>query len=457
MLTKLMPHQKRSLRKIEEFKGRCIEGSEMQVGKTLPVLKYLKRHPKLRPAVIICPSISKYVWKGQAREHVGLRIKILNSQAPPKKIPIVKPSILILNYEILPYWVDYLLELGIKIVIPDEAHKLKNPEAKRTKAFLRLCEGVKHIIPITGTFNINGRPIEMWNILHLLKPKIFHSRLEYAWNYCQPRMVRGQWKFDGASNLKELHKLLKKHVLIRHLKKNVLKDYKKPVRMVIPLGIKRRKEYRQADADIIEWLKRKNPTKAKRAAKAKRLVRFGYLKRLAVKLKMKNVYKWIDNYLESCNSKIVLFAIHKKTIKKLHKRYKNISVVIDGSCSARKKYLAEKTFKTHKKIRILICNIQAAGESISLSKACNESAFVEVGWTPGEHGQAEARNDGIGQTKGCVYYYLIAKGTIEEYLCEILQKKGMINSDILDGDEDLCNLKIFDELEKRLRQSRRNK
>ena len=103
---------------------------------------------------------------------------------------------------------------------------------------------------------------------------------------------------------------------------------------------------------------------------------------------------------------------------------------------------------------MLIGNIQAAGVSISLSKNANHLAFVELGWTPGEHTQAEDRIHGLGQTKRAKYYYLVAKGTIEQDLCKLIQKKQKTSSSTLDGHEEVNELNIFDELEKMLKKKK---
>ncbi len=456
MQTKLLPHQKKGVKKLEHFKGRALLADEMQLGKTIQALTYVKRHKKKRPVVVVCPAISKWVWEQQAREHVNMRATILEGTKPPKRMLLNNHSILILNYEILSYWKDHLLKLKPKVLIIDECHYAKNPRAKRTKQLQKLGAAIPHIIAISGTPLVN-RPVELWPTIHLLRPDIFDSFLKFAWKYCKPRLMFGKWKYDGAANLKELHHLLKKHLMIRRLKKDVLKELAPKTRVIIPLGIKNRKEYREADEDLIKWLSKTSKSKAFKARKAKRLIRFGYLKRLSAELKIKNVCKWLDNYLESTDDKIVVFAIHQKIIKHLHKKYRKISVVIDGSQSGKKKKIAEKTFKRSKKIRMLIGNIQAAGVSISLSKKANVVAFVELGFTPGEHTQGEDRIHGIGQKKKVIIYYLVARGTIEEDLCKLIQTKQKTSSSVLDGSSEVNTLNIFEELEKRLRRRTKKK
>ena len=81
--------------------------------------------------------------------------------------------------------------------------------------------------------------------------------------------------------------------MIRRLKKQVLKDLPPKQRHTIPLKLNHRnlKEYNKANQNFIRWLGEKNINKAKKAKKAEQLVRLGYLKRLAAKLKYKQGIK----------------------------------------------------------------------------------------------------------------------------------------------------------------------
>jgi SWI/SNF-related matrix-associated actin-dependent regulator 1 of chromatin subfamily A len=244
--------------------------------------------------------------------------------------------------------------------------------------------------------------------------------------------------------------------MIRRLRKDVLPEYKEPIREIVPLPIIRRKEYREAENDFIKWLNKKSRLKAKRAKKAKRLVQMSYLSRLAAELKMDAVEQWIDDFLESTDEKIILCSIHRDIAKRLHDRYKKICEMIIGGLSTKKKEIAKRSFMTNKKKRVFIGQITAAGVGIDLSKA-STVAFVELDYVPGNHSQFEDRAVHINKTEAINVIYLVGRGTIEEDRCNILQKKQKVVSSTLDGTADANSLNLYDELEKKLRKKGKKK
>lgn len=448
--TKLYKYQKKDVRKIEHFKGRALLASEMGLGKTLEALWWLKQNPKLRPAIIVCPASLKWVWEAEARHHIGMRSNILSGQKPPKKGWRGKHSLLIINYEILQYWLQYLRALHPQVLILDECHYIKSIDTKkhpiqRTKAIKKLAKKIPCIIGIGGT-PLTNRPSELWSILNLIRPDHFNSLWKYRWRYCKPKYTPWGWVYKGAANLKELHRKLNTLMMIRNLKKDVLKELPEKTRQIIPLEIDTT-EYDEILNNFIKWLTKKSAAKVVRAKRAERLVQMGYLKRLAAESKMGKALDWIDNFLEESCGKLVLFCVHRKIIKQIHSKYKSISVVVDGSVTGKKRKLAVRTFQNNKHIRIFIGNIKAAGVGLTLT-AASSLAFIEMDFVPGLHVQAEDRIHRIGQKNAVMIYYLIARNTIEEDLCKILQKKQKILSATLDGKKGINKLDIYSELQK---------
>lgn len=78
---------------------------------------------------------------------------------------------------------------------------------------------------LTGTPAF-ARPKEMYNMLSMIRPDVFDDFKKFGYRYCDPRMASFArvMEYNGATNTKELHYMLKNGIMIRRLKKEVLKD-----------------------------------------------------------------------------------------------------------------------------------------------------------------------------------------------------------------------------------------
>jgi SNF2 family DNA or RNA helicase len=445
MSTELFSYQKKGVRKITHFKGRALLADEMGLGKTLQALKWIAEN-EAYPAVVVCPAFLKAVWEREASHHLDVRSEICEGKSPPKVGRLHKvPKLTIVNYEVLSSWKDYILKMNPKCLVIDECHYIKNRGAQRTRATRQVAKNVPHVIGISGT-PLKNRPVELFPVLNLIDPKRWPSFMAYAHRYCKPRRTPWGWDFRGAQNLEELNRVLNSSCMIRRLKADVLSELPPKRRMVVPLDIDNRGEYEEAVDDFLKWLQKQGTEKVKKAVKALELVRLGYLKRLAAKLKLKRVYEWVDTYLEGSTEKLVVFAQHLDVIDKLSSKYKN-SVVVDGRVNVKKRKFLIHKFQNDPSIRIFIGNTQAAGVGINGLQVANSLAFVEMEWTPGDHMQAEDRVHRIGQTKQSTVYYLVAKDTIEERLCSLIQAKADVLGSVLDGHND-GDIDIFTQLVK---------
>ena len=192
-------------------------------------------------------------------------------------------------------------------------------------------------------------------------------------------------------------------------------------------------EYNQAENDFILWLtSNEGSEKAEKAARAEALVKIGKLKQLAVKGKLEQVLHWIEDFIAS-DEKLVVFTTHKSTIDSIMAKFPDISIKLDGSTPLKQRPEVVETFQTNDKIRLFVGNIRAAGIGITLTAASNV-AFVELGFSPSEHDQAEDRVHRIGQESDSVTaYYLLAQNTIEQSIAELIDKKRKVLDQVLDG------------------------
>ncbi len=446
MKFELYPYQEEGVEFIEKCGGRALIGDDMGIGKTLQALTYLHRHPEIERCLVVCPASVKWNWQNECMKFYGMRAVVLEGANPPKKLP--KCRILIINYDILNHhkaelpWISVLIAWGIQYCIFDESHALMSKSSGRTKAAKRLAAVVPQVVCLSGTPMLN-RPVELWPTLDIIQPNKWGSSWSFAHRYGKPKKKPWGWTFEGASNVKELHERLQ-GVMIRRRKCDVLPDLPIKTTIVTPVDITGRKQYQRAELAFLEWLKDNHPDKVKKAQRAEGLMRAGYLKRLVAKLKLKSVIKWVQDFLENSDEKLLLFCIHKQVVKELEKKFSKVCTKITGAVKGRERQQSADRFRNVSKCRLMIGNIRAAGTGWN-AEFCSNVVFTEMDWVPGLHLQASDRCHRVGSKNAVTITYLVGKETMEERLARILERKQKVCSRVLDGG-DGESLDIYSEL-----------
>lgn len=418
------------------FLERCLAGrggilgDDMGLGKTFQAIAALALNPHLRPAVIACPATLKYNWQKEFWAHARMEAEVAEGTRPGAGLD---GDVWILNYDILEKWLPWLLERKPRVLILDECQRVKNRGAKRTRATVKLAKRAKRVLALSGTPIENG-PVEFFPVLNMVAPDVFPSFVDYAFKFCAPkRGFRGHWNFGGASNLPELRERIAPFFL-RRTKREVLPDLPAKTRTVLPVRVDMR-EYNRAKKDFLQYIgEAKGPDAVRRARRAAGMVKIEELRRLAARAKMKTVLEWIRDFrADNPGRKLVVFGVHRSVIGELHAAYPDAAVVT-GAVTGVARQRAVDRFQTDPKCGIFLGNLAAAAEGITLT-AASTTLTIELLWNPAKHDQAEDRVHRIGQTAGHVdAYYLIAKGTIEEYLWDVVESKRGVVGRVLDGD-----------------------
>ncbi len=444
---KLFPYQKQAINFLEKRQGSGLLAHEMGLGKTIMVLGYLQKNPDLRPAVVVCPASLKLNWKKEIeRWMTNQKIEILEGKTPYSLSSRV--DIFIINYDILFEWNPTLLQIDPSIIVADEVHYIKSTSARRTialrgsKSDLKkkrpavrgLAKG-RRFIALTGTPVIN-RPIELYNAISLIDPKLFRSGWAFKQRFCGAFHNGFGWDFNGASNTDELHRILTQGgPMLRRRKVDVLSDLPNKIHSFIPLQLtsSKNQEYQVAKNSFFKYLKEKKGIEAvDKASQAETLVKIEELKQIAVQGKLNQAIQWIQDFLNDSDGKLVVFCTHTDPLDQLMQEFSSLAVKVDGQSSQNSRSEAINRFQNDLQCRLFVGNIRAAGVGLTLT-AASSVAFLELPWTPGELVQAEDRCHRIGQKKTVNIYYLLAVSTIEKDIANLLDKKRNIVEQVTDG------------------------
>lgn len=449
---KLVPpylFQTNSAQRMDALGGRGLIAADPGLGKSKMALMYAQAHPEARPIIVVCPASIKWVWLHEIRVHTGWGAEILEGTKVSNRRPKPMHPVVIINYDILHAWLEYLERLKLQLAIVDEIHFCASRSSRRSRAVKRLCAGVPNVIGLSGTPLVN-RPADLWQPLNIIRPDLFKAFYPFARRYCAARRTPfGYWDTRGSSNTKELNALLCKELLIRYRKEDVLKDLPPKRRIVVPLPLSNRKEYEDALHNFVGWLrKNKGEVAAGKASRSYAITQLSALKQLAAQLKLPAALAWLDDWLADSEGKLIGFAVHRAMLRKLHERYPKMSVMVDGSVTGKDRKIATKRFLKQKHIRLFFGQIKATGVGWS-APGVTDVALFEYPWAPADANQAIDRAHGIGRGKEGVAttsWWLTAKDTIEAALLKILQRKQKVISAVLDGKNNSNELNVYDEL-----------
>jgi Helicase conserved C-terminal domain/SWIM zinc finger len=121
--------------------------------------------------------------------------------------------------------------------------------------------------------------------------------------------------------------------------------------------------------------------------------------------------------------KVVVFSSFTAQIEKLKAELGDEAVVITGATAQKKRAAAEAAFQNDPRVRVLLGNLHAAGVGINLT-AGTHVIFNDLDWVPGNHWQAEDRIYRIGQHKPAFVTYLVAEGTLDDFVAALLEQKA---------------------------------
>lgn len=407
------------------------------------------------PALVICPAALKVNWQREFKKFAGLNAIILddsNRQTWQSFYECKKADgtplceVFITNYESLKkYFVKAVVE-GSKLtmknilfderiklfnsVIIDESHKCKSGKTQQGKFVEGICKGKRFILELTGTPVVNNNTdlIQQLKILGRLEDFGGYSR--FVEKYC-----------DGpkqASNVKELNWRLWNTCFFRREKSKVLTQLPDKTRQFIQVDITTEKEYRNAEADVVKYLKQyKNASDAQvqRSLNGAMMVRMGLLKQISARGKIKAVSEFIHDVIDG-GEKLIVFAYLKDVIAQLKKEFPK-AVTVTGSDNINQKQYAVDSFQNNPDCNLIILNYKSGGTGLTLT-ASSRVLFIEFPWTFSDCEQAEDRAHRNGQKNNVNCYYFLGKNTIDKYMYDVIQTKKNIANGVTGTDDQVA-------------------
>ena len=432
---------------------RFINGDDMGLGKTLESSATFNKADAF-PCLVICPNVVKINWQREWHKFTDKKAMVLTDSVRdswPFFWQTGMNQVFIVNYESLrKYFVRRITKAEkwtlkdvefhntiklFKSVIIDESHKVKSTATQQTKFCKGIASGKEYIILLTGTPVVN-KPKDLVAQLGIMDRMIDMG----GWKGFMLRYCSGP---NQASNLKELNYKLWQHCFFRREKSKVLTQLPDKVRQIVSCEITNRKEYMDAERDLIDYLKRykeADDEKIQKSLKGEVMVRIGILKDITARGKLKEVIDFVKDFREN-GKKIILFCNLHEIVDRLMIAFPS-AVCVTGRQNMQEKQASVDAFQKNPKTDVIICSIKAASAGITLT-AASDVAFIELPWTYADCDQAESRAHRIGQKDSVNCYYLLGRRTIDQKLYRIIEEKKHISNAVL-GAEDNIQTNIVD-------------
>lgn len=447
---------------------RCIFGDQPGLGKTLQAIcSVVKAHKEAQcygdsfPTLVICPAALKVNWQREFKKFAGVSSVILDDRNRDswQRFYELKRSdgeplspVFIVNYESLKkFFVRRIknttrftlssIEFDERIhlfrsVIIDESHKCKSSKTQQSKYVEGICKGKRWVFALTGTPVVNNNTDLIQQLRILGRLDDFGGYKTFVGRYC-----------DGpkqSSNLRELNYRLWTCCFFRREKSKVLAQLPDKMRQYITCDITNRKEYDDAENDVLKYLrqyKNANDDKIARAMRGQVMVKMGILKQIAAKGKIKAVSEFVHDVIDG-GEKLIMFAYLKEVVDALKQEFPD-AVTVTGSDNTAQKQNAVDRFQTDPDCKLIILNYKSGGTGLTLT-AASRVGFIEFPWTYSDCEQAEDRAHRNGQKNAVNCYYFLGNNTIDRYMYNVIQtKKGIANEvtgTTTQIEEDIVNL-----------------
>ena len=424
-----------------------ILADEMGLGKSLQTIIFIKRvleEDSNAKILIVCPTALVYNWDNEFTKFsndIKRSIFVGNRSERQAKLKEYNGNVYITSYGLVREDLDIYKDMSFKVMVIDEAQNIKNPMAMLTKAVKNINSEVK--LALTGT-PIENSILELWSIFDYIMPGFLANKSKFSEKY-----KIGE-DFDDNTNM-TLSKLRKevKPFILRRKKNEVLKDLPDKIEnnIYIDLSLEEKKIY----AALVKETKDEMEELVKGGFAKNKMQILTLLTRLRqVCIDPKIIF---DNFKKTSSKvehltdvvkeavsnghKILLFTSFRTALNIVKDNFNKEGIttyVIDGSISSKKRQELVDSFNKDD-TNVFLIMLKSGGTGLNLTSA-DIVIHLDLWWNPQAENQATDRAHRIGQKNTVEVIKLITKGTIEEKILKLQEKKKILSDKLIENDGD---------------------
>jgi superfamily II DNA or RNA helicase len=433
----------------------AVLADDMGLGKTVQALAWVmelrEADPAGGPSLVVCPASVVHNWAREcARFTPALRVLLLTSgktrHALREAIP--RHDLVITTYALLRRDLEAWRSVPLRAAILDEAQFIKNPDAAVSRAARELT--ARHRLALTGT-PLENRALDLWSIMAFLNPGYLGNRSEFSARYDRA---------DAPPHARALLAAKLRAVLLRRTKQAVAPEL--PPRIEERLDCELSAGQRQL---YVAELQRSRALLAQIGTDARTLGR-GKITILAALTRLRQIcchpalaggradlgsgkfdafFELLEPILAE-GHKVLVFSQFVQCLKLLAAELRARAValhMLTGQTTRREHVVA--AFQDDPAPGVFLVSLKAGGTGLNLTAASYVVLF-DPWWNPAVEAQAIDRTHRIGQDRTVIAYRLLTRGTIEDKIHDLQQRKASLVRDVL-GESGFARSLTRDDLE----------
>lgn len=443
---------------LKKFRFGGILADEMGLGKTVQALAMIQRDMDAGgtlPSLVVCPTSLVWNWDAEIRKFLpGLKTVVIGGKdrrAQIRQIP--SAAVVITSYALLRRDIEQYHEHRFHYLILDEAQNIKNRHTISARVTKQL--NADHRLALTGT-PLENSVADIWSIFDFLMPSFLGDYERFRDVYEVP--ITQERNID---KLNELSRRISPFVF-RRMKHDVIKE--------LPDKIEQTSfcELEPAQAKIYAAMADKARAEAVNAYRTKglqgsRMLILTLILRLrqicchpelaGVRLKHRigisaktDLLKEMLGELLSSGHRVLVFSqfVEMLHIIRDHLTVEKVSFeYLDGSTTNRQARVEH--FNSDPGVKVFLLSLKAGGLGLNLTSA-DTVILYEPWWNPAVEQQAIDRTHRIGQKNVVLAYHLIARGTIEEKILQLQERKKFLMSSLVLSEDSMAKKLGWDDI-----------
>jgi SNF2 family DNA or RNA helicase len=437
-------------------RGRSILGDDMGLGKTVQTLaacELLARERGIERVLVVAPASVKYQWETEIKKYTNRPVQIVDGGIEDRRSGYRQPTFYrLINYEIAVRDMDELNVWQPDLIVLDEAQRIKNWEAKTTRAVKKLRS--RYALVLTGT-PLENKLEELYSIVQFVDDRRLGPAYQFLHDH---RMLDPDGKVIGYRNLERIREKLQP-VLLRRTRAEVLSQL--PARtdtvVYVEMAEQQKGPYADLQHTLVRLLQKKHLTDVDRR---RILASISSLRMLCdstflldhatnVSPKLEEMEELLRELLgggaEAVDSsaglagpgKVVIFSQWEQMLHLAEAVMQRLGVgyaLLHGGIPGKDRRPLLDRFREDPNCRVFL-STDAGGTGLNLQVA--ETVInLEVPWNPAVLEQRIARVHRMGQHRPVQVFNLVMRDSIEERVLKTVEQKRALFEGLFDGTSD---------------------